>query len=367
MNAEAEEPQSLRAGPFYTGILDFEGKGSEQRTLLERRALLSSEAAAGTETLLRIAKEHGRPKLDDIRGYIRAYSVILNVHFRGRYAIIDGFAGPGLLDFRPETVPGQQRLESEPLERELALGSPLLILSNHPNIPVVHLVEKGRREFAALQERINAYYPGWPKLHYGDANVALPKIADDIRDRVDRALFILDPQGLQVKMKTIRKIRRSFSKAELFVLYPSYMGVARCLNSGRTRQALAAFFGDDLPESDPPGWKMVEDYYRGNMVGIWPEGENPPEDLHEALLGLYERRLRESGFSLVKRSPVIRSTRGRPLYHLLFAGDNQRAASIIEDVFRSHGQSGSELPETGPKFSRPTLDRFGAYGDHPTV
>jgi three-Cys-motif partner protein len=326
-----------RAGPFSAGTLDSTGQGSKNRTIAERKALLESEAFFPVSKVYRPIQRYGLQKLASIRKYLWSYSVILNRHVRRNFAIVDGFSGPGILDLRPAPPEGTSRLDESVTPDELALGSPLLALSNHPNFPTVHLVEKESQEFDALRDRVDAYYPGRTELHHADANKALPEIAARLGSRGTRTLFILDPEGLELEMRTLYGIRANCATAEILLLYPSYMAVARCIRVPSTWNRLNRFFGDETLEDPSEGWEtFLHRFLEGRAEELSDDEEaGPMHDLHTELLNYYQSRLGGAGFEVVLRSPVVRSDHRRPLYHLVFAGNNETGGKIMRDIFSS--------------------------------
>ena len=338
-------PGTSRAGPFYTGVLDTQGTGSKALTIAEREALLESERTSPASAVYRPSKPHTAEKLEFIRGYLGAYSVIQNAHYRRRFAYVDALAGPGIVDFRPRLPAGQTALSPDPAPGDLALGSPLLALSNHPHFPVVRLIEQSAGAYAALKSRVDAYYPGRGLLLKGDCNCLLTNVALNVNSLADKGLFLLDPEGLEVRFETIRKIKRFFAGAELLVLYPTFMAVARCIVHRQSFRKLDHFFGDEGDEG-VSRWAEIAELGREGMLGDpeetdWdedpPVGENNP--VHERLREHYVSQLRSAGYSSVAVSPVVRSSSGRPLYNMIFAGNNETGAKIIGEIFRSvHGK-----------------------------
>jgi three-Cys-motif partner protein len=329
------------AGPFFAGTLDAVGKGSKDRTRTERGILLESECSAPVSDYYRRVKPHGLEKLQSIRGYLWSYSVIQNIHHAGRFGYVDALAGPGILDLRVPRKEHQSALTAGPLPGELALGSPLLALSNHPHYPIVRLVEESPQPFRALSTRVDHYYPGRAELSRGDCNSLLPGVASSLVNVVDNALFLLDPEGLEVQFATIRRIKENFPGAELLILYPSFMAVARCIVHRPSFPKLDKFFGDELDEGVSRWVEIVElsdegipdDPEDDDYIDEPHVGESNP--VHARLLAHYVSQLRRAGNSAVEVSPIVRSEKGRPLYHMIFAGNNDTGAKIIREIFRS--------------------------------
>lgn len=321
--------------PFFTGRLDYDGTGSERRTDEERHDLRKCEAEKPVSTLYRSALSHSLQKTQAIAKYVRSYSLIMNRYYQGNYTVVDGFAGPGILDLRGRVSQKQVRLIDGVTFSEIEIGSPLLLLSNHPSIPQIHLVELDEECFKALQDRVSAYYPGRANLYNEDANVVLPRIATGIGS--GKSLFLLDPAGLDLRMKTIFEVASACSGSEVLILYPTYMGVARAINVQGVPRKLDAFYGDDFLGGDveDDGWRHRMKEWREDKAALGEEldDEGTPWDLHAGLFVLYQERLKLAGFKYVTTSPVVRSPRNRPLYHLVHAGNNDTGSRIMSDIF----------------------------------
>lgn len=331
--ARAPKPDSPWEDPTYkppTGAwapptFSAEGKGSQERTRLERLDLLWRERDGDrVSDVFRSTGEYGREKLRKIRGYVYSYSVILNTHFPHKFAYIDGEAGPGFLTIGDVPDPKQRTLfDNSPAKPKVVLGSPFLALSNYPNFPSIHLVELDKKIHEALQKRVDHYYPGRAEVTRGDCNVEVPKIAAGLPAGT-KAFFFLDPMGLELEMDTIRATAKACPGAELLILYPYHMAVRRCLNHAQSEGALDAFFGDDT-------WKKIRDAVDAS------QGKYDKESI---LLQLYMAKVKAAGFKHVVATDTVSADDGRDLYYLIFATNNSTGLKIFVDIeTRSKGKA----------------------------
>lgn len=306
------------AGAWVPPKFNSEGKGSQDRTRLERLDLLWRERDGDKVSgLFRATGEYGREKLKKIRGYVGAYSVILNTHFPNKFAYIDGEAGPGFLTIG-EIPDSKQRTLFDltaPAKPKVILGSPFLALSNYPNFPTVHFVELDKKTHEALQKRVDHYYPGRAQVTRGDCNAEVPKIAAGLAAGT-KAFFFLDPVGLELEMNTIRAIAKACPGAEILILYPYHMAVRRCLNHAQSERALDDFFGDD-------SWKKIRDAI---------EASQGKYDKESVLLQLYMAKIKSAGFKHVVATDTVQADDGRDLYYLIFATNNQTGLKIFTDI-----------------------------------
>lgn len=252
-------------------------------------------------------------KLIALRGYLWSYSVLMAKNFPGKFAYVDGMSGAGFLQVG--SFDAQQQTLTGPPKREIVLGSAMLGLSNHPHYPLVFLVEKNRTVFQSLKARVDAYYPGRAQVDHGDCNDLLPLIAKRLLGK--KALFFLDPEGLELDFATIRSIKRECPSAEVFVLYPYHMAVRRCLNHEESEERLTRFFGTDR-------WKALRDECKAS--------DATKEHTEQRFLEFYMQQLNDAGFKHVLPLDVVRSDTGRDLYFLILAGDNVTGQRIMKDI-----------------------------------
>jgi three-Cys-motif partner protein len=349
--------------PLWDGTIDQEGEGSKGRSIADRDTLLNLEASHPTSAVYRETQPYALEKLRDIRSYLWSYSVILNKNVPGHFALVDGFSGPGIVDLRGALLGGQRRLDSGPSVGDLALGSPFLALTNRPHFPAVYLLEKDPLTLEALKVRTDAYYPGRAHVECEDANSRLPDLARELGESNTPTLFILDPEGLELWMSTIYGIAKNCPKAEILVLYPSYMAVARCYKRQDIWPTLDRFFGDDFRADPDEGWRLQVEFTRA----LIDKEDYLPDAVHEKLFRYYQSQVESAGFQYVVPSSVIKTGQNRPLYHLLFAGNNQTGGKIIADIFKPRRFPPRPQKETRPTFFHQESGPSGVSELHPTV
>ena len=137
----------------------------------------------------------------------------------------------------------------------------------------------------------------------------------------------MDPFGMQVPWDTIAEIGRT-KAIEVFINFPVGMAIQRLLKrSGKftpaERNKLDQYFGTD--EWYDLLYEPGQDLFGENTTKIQEAGD--------VLVKWYRQRL-QSVFPFVSLAREIQSTRGRPLYYLIFAGPNETGAKIANYVLK---------------------------------
>jgi three-Cys-motif partner protein len=260
-------------------------------------------------------------KLDIVRKYARAYSVILtrkkSENSRFSHAYIDGFAGSGVNISRStgEWIP----------------GSPLNALNIEPKFDEYYLIDLDGDKVSALKAMVGNRSD--VHIFHGDCNEILlrdvfPKIS---YESCKRALCLLDPYGLHLQWKVI-ECAGKMGTIDLFLNFP-VMDINRNAlwrnPEGVQEYAIErmnAFWGDE-------SWRDIAYEKRATLFGYDKEIKRSNEEVAEA----FRKRLCEkAGFKHVPKPMPMRNSKGSIVYYLYFASQKQVAERIIKDIFRKY-------------------------------
>jgi three-Cys-motif partner protein len=257
-------------------------------------------------------------KLDMLAEYALRYSQVMNGQKRGwlsAYYYIDAFAGPGIALHKGDVEVAQY-----------LAGSPVRVLEVEPPFDHLYLIDRKevraatlRRIFIERHADTNRY-----SILVGDAN-------ETIRARVralsrnERALVFLDPYGLQVEWDTVELLAQSH-KVDVLINF-SLMGVIR--NLRRTGGPTAQFRHLLERVMHSTGW--VDELYtvQGSLL------ENPVAvrgNLAPRRGAQHYKSDLERIFATVSEPAIMTNSRGGPIYALVFASQNTRAARRIMDA-----------------------------------
>jgi three-Cys-motif partner protein len=262
-------------------------------------------------------------KLDIVRKYASAYSIILNNQRSIRkYIYIDAFAGAGrhISKKTGEFVPGSPR-------------NALLI---DPPFSEFHLIDLDGTRAAQLRKEMGDRND--VHIHEGDANkILLSKVFPRCcYEDFHRALCLLDPYALNVDWKVIETAGKMGS-VEIFYNFMIMDANMNVLWRDPDRVAFDQVARMDKVWGDR-SWR--EAAYR-KEPGLFGDMEEKADN--EAIAEAFRTRLKKvAGFSYVPKPIPMRNERGAVIYYLFFASPNKTGAQIVEDIFDKYRKRGSK-------------------------
>jgi len=260
-------------------------------------------------------------KLDIIKEYAEAYSVIMNAQLNiQQYLYIDGFAGAGV--------------HISKRTKEYLPGSPLNALNVEPPFKEFHFIDLDGGRADVLRKLCVDYSN--VKVYEGDCNDLLLQKIFPLAKYSDyrRALCLLDPYGLHLKWEVVFKAGQMKS-IEIFLNFPVMdmnMNVFRRKPQKVDKSQLArmnAFWGDE-------SWRNVA--YK-KTKGLF--GDMEEKATIKKVVKAYQNRLKEvAGFAYVPDPIPMRNLTGSVLYYLFFASPNKTGAKIVKDIFNKYKDRG---------------------------
>lgn len=257
-------------------------------------------------------------KLDIVRDYAKAYSVILASRkseiSRFSHVYIDGFAGPG---FNVSKNTG-----------EWIPGSPLNALNVQPNFDEYYFIDLDGDKVRALKAMVGNRSD--VHIFHGDCNEILVKdFFLKIRyENYGRALCLLDPYGLHLNWEVI-ELAGKMGTIDLFLNFPVMDMNRNALwrNPGGVQECaierMNAFWGDE-------SWRDIAYEKIATLFGYDEEIKRSNEEVAEA----FRKRLCEkAGFKHVPEPMPMRNSKGSIVYYLYFASQKPVAKEIIKDIF----------------------------------
>ena len=262
-------------------------------------------------------------KLEMLSEYSHAYAVIMNAQKRSRpgrrawltgFYYVDTFAGPGIAESKadPEVI-------------EYLEGSPLRAVDCSPPFDHLWFIDRNSRRLSALRQLLEEH-GALPRstLRRGDSNLLLTEVISSL-SATERAIVFLDPYGLQVEWDTVRALASS-RKADVFINF-SLMGVFRNLRltggpSPAIRERLAAVMFST---------EWIDRLYV-QQSGFWSEPVLHRRQVTASEVCRHYRDDLTSIFPYVSNAAIMTNSRGGPIYALVLASHNERAAGIMNDI-----------------------------------
>lgn len=279
-----------------------------------------------------------KEKLECLRKYLCAYTVVLRrQHFKG-YFYIDAFSGPGILQIRKPTAKyfGFRELLNQKEFSEYIDGSPRVALSIDNPFTHYIFIEKDSNRIEDLESL---------KAEFSSESVSIVVRKIDCNEYLKRFLkkgesqwtqwrgiIFLDPFGMQVPWETIERIGRTKS-IEVIINFPVGMAIQRLLKrdarfTTRERKKLNDYFGSDE-------WFDLLYKRERNFFGIHSVKRGQAAEI---LVSWYRKRL-EKVFGHASPAREIRRPDGHLLYYLIWAGRNKTGAKIASAVLKQGARS----------------------------
>jgi three-Cys-motif partner protein len=276
-------------------------------------------------------------KLERVRKYLVAYSTIMKSR-RYRYAYIDGFAGTGYQELKPEeTEQGTLFTEmEEPAVEAFLDGSARIALQVEPRFHKYIFIEKSRRKTAEL-EKLRGNFPHKASdiiIETAEANTYLQKLCLERSWKERRAVLFIDPFGMQLSWDTVAAVGQT-KAIDTWILFP-VSAVNRLLKKdgnipAKWRSRLDTMFGE-------PAWFDV--FFPEEKLPLLADGaivRHKVADLD--LIGNYFNQRLATAFAGVAPNPyTLRNTQGAPLFLLCFAAANPHAVApaikIAQDILK---------------------------------
>lgn len=267
--------------------------------------------------------------------YLAAYAKVLkNQPFMRVY--VDAFAGAG---YRLEQSEEERNADlwlgaelDEPAAQWLA-GSAMRALDVQPAFDEYIFIEKEEGRAASLRQLVADRKPEFVdrvRIVRGDANERVQDICGTSWAWNKRAVFLLDPFGLQVSWATIAAIAAT-RKSDLWLLFPVSAVMRLLAKRGPMFPGSVARL-DDLFGSGDWAQECYKPVMQADMFG---QGGGVERDTNwEAVLELFRKRLK-TVFVEVAEPMILTNSRGAPLFGLFSAASNPTGAPLAMKLARS--------------------------------
>jgi three-Cys-motif partner protein len=276
-------------------------------------------------------------KLERVRKYLVAYSQIMKSR-RYKYAYIDGFAGTGYHEVKPEEGDSCNLFAEldEPAVEAFMDGSARIALQVEPRFHKYIFIEKSRKKTREL-EKLRSEYPDRADdiiIKRAEANACLRELCLQRSWAERRAVLFIDPFGMQLAWDTVAAVGQT-KAIDTWILFP-VSAVNRLLVCGgeipaKWRERLDTMFGE-------PDWFDV--FFPKEKLPLFDDGtvvRKKAADLD--LIGKYFNRRLATAFAGVAPNPyTLRNSQGAPLFLLCFAAGNPNAVDtaikIAQDILK---------------------------------
>lgn len=277
-------------------------------------------------------------KLDAFGKYVWSYLKILKTQPQWQTIYFDGFAGSG--DRKSPSA------ESEELIKQLSFteeeenvykgaAERVLTLDGGLLFDYYYFVDASEQSLRQLKSKLDALPSAKnTNLNFkpGDCNKWLGELSTALHKKQYAALVLLDPFGMQINWSSIAGLKGT--RSDVWILVPTGVIINRLLyRNGQLEhlEKLQSFFG--LTEAE-----IKREFYttetKLNLFGEQDEVVTKVVKPIEHIMNLYIKQLK-TVWRFVTEEPLrLDNTKGRPLFHLVFASNNATALKIAKDIIK---------------------------------
>jgi three-Cys-motif partner protein len=249
----------------------------------------------------------------------------------------DGFAGSGDLkrngsdQEKADDTSSLLGLNIEETETHVYKGAAERVLNLKQKFDYYYFVDLNADSLKRLEEKLKSFDMG-PKLQFrpGDANKWIKELAAALKkDTKLKALVLLDPFGMQINWESIELLKDTAS--DVWILVPSGVIINRLLDKKAELQyinKLRLFFGMTKEEIRK---EFYDEKVSNTLFGEETKTEKK-SDSNKKIADLYTKRLSSIWKYVTKEPLVMKNTKNVPIFHFVFASNNQAGLKIAKDI-----------------------------------
>ncbi len=276
-------------------------------------------------------------KLNAFAKYVSAYLTIMNKQKHWKTIYFDGFAGSGDRNTSPTELYESLLFTNEEEEGYKGAAERVLTLPNNLAFDFYYFIDNNKVSLENLKQKISHH--GVDKnikliFRDGECNENLDSLAQIMKDKPNdyASLIFLDPFGMQINWNSIENL--SNTRTDIWILIPTGVIVNRLLDRNGTLkhlEKLQSFFG--LNENE-----IKEHFYKEEIASTLFGDEEINTKISkpiERIAELYIKRLASIWKHVSDKPLVLKNTRGLPIYHFVFASNNQTAIKIANEIIKA--------------------------------
>jgi three-Cys-motif partner protein len=163
----------------------------------------------------------------------------------------------------------------------------------------------------------------------GDANTHLKNLCKQTDWSKNRAIFFLDPYGMEVEWQTVEEISKTRA-GDMWLLFPLGIGVMRLLSKkqppqGAWAEKLSKIFGEN-------NWKNAFYSHKTESTLFGSEEIYKREVDWTQIKEYFVERLKTIFLKVAENPLILRNLKNSPIYLLCFAASNPRGAKTAVKI-----------------------------------
>jgi three-Cys-motif partner protein len=283
------------------------------------------------------AGEWGGPwtekKLEAFSKYVWSYLTIMKKFPYWRTIYFDGFAGSGTREKQANNDLMRQLKITEEEERTYKGAAERVLGLQELGFDFYYFIDKNEASLTKLKAKLDEKYRD-RKIAYrpGDANHQITELAKALKTNDYAALIFLDPFGMQIDWSSIAELKGT--RSDVWILVPTGIIVNRLLDrAGKLEfsDKLQSFFGLPIEQI------KAHFYEEKKMQTLFGEAEiiTKVSKPIEKIARLYAERMKTIWKHVTDEPLVLKNRTGSPIFHFVFASNNQNAKKIAKQIIQN--------------------------------
>lgn len=276
-----------------------------------------------------------KTKLDAFSKYVSAYLTIMAKQRQWKTIYFDGFAGSGNRNEKCKSpLYTQLKLNIEDEHVYKGAAERILTLPNDLSFDFHYFVDLHEESLSKLKNKLlNLQGTRKTPFQYrpGDCNKWITELSTAMKNNPNEfaALVLLDPFGMQINWESIECLKGT--RSDVWILVPTGVIVNRLLNkNGELKHIskLQSFFGISEEEIKSYFYRIENQSTLFGEMEIIEKINDPIQKISE----LYVQRLKTIWSHVTEQPLRLLNSRGIPIYHFVFASNNQSAVKIAKQI-----------------------------------
>lgn len=272
-------------------------------------------------------------KLEAFSKYVWSYLTIMKKFPHWKTIYFDGFAGSGTREKQVNADLMLQLKITEDDEKTYKGAAERVLALQELSFDFYYFVDKSASSLKKLEERLNERFQDKTKVYRsGDANHQIVELAKALKTKEYAALVFLDPFGMQIDWNSIAELKGT--RSDVWILVPTGVIVNRLLDrAGKLEfsDKLQSFFGLPIEEI------KAHFYEEKKVQTLFGEEEiiTKVSQPIEKIARLYAERMKTIWQHVMDVPLVLKNRNGSPIFHFVFASNNQTAKKIAKQIIQN--------------------------------
>ena len=244
----------------------------------------------------------------------------------------DGFAGSGTREKQNADLMQQLKITEEE-ERTYKGAAERVLGLQELGFDFYYFIDKKDSSLNKLKTKLDEKFKDKTIVYRsGDANHQITELAKALRTKDYAALVFLDPFGMQIDWNSIAKLKDT--RSDVWILVPTGVIVNRLLDrAGKLELSdkLQSFFGLPIEEI------KAHFYVEKKVQTLFGEEEiiTKVSQPIEKIARLYAERMKTIWKHVTDEPLVLKNRKGSPIFHFVFASNNQNAKKIAKQIIQN--------------------------------